>query len=308
MKTSFLLMAYGRVSMLSLLFLAMNSGWAQKRQAENKSDLLPEMPAKIYNRLAPIMVKIICGEGDEVTGSGVVIGLTPSGRVVILTACHVVARNFRESDPDIPLQFHDRIKMRIGLDSAFAPAVLISKPRDRATDVALLATRVTVSQKELIRYDYSRGVKPGKKVAAFGFPGTEKLRQTVGRIIERDEKYLVFDAAIEEGNSGGPLVDDAGRMIGMCVFYEGITKAKGYAVSMDFILSVTDDWLKKIRVEEIWQRQKYVSVWQRMYRDPKILAPGLAMMGGGGYLLFKPPPKEETLFGDPPPPPSHHNY
>lgn len=305
--------------------------WCRAQGAEPKESL-PEMPAKVYDRVAPVVAKVRInsiartGEKQEAKiGSGSVVGLTRDGRAVILTACHVVASNGTEPDQEVPLQFHPRFEVKVGLDSNFVPATLLTKrldlkndlvlikalkegylPQgyvicfDRANDLALLVTRRPVAQREVMRYNHSDGAKPGQKVAAVGFPKTDALTLETGLITDRqDEKnFLVFKAAVVPGNSGGPVVDKHGRMIGMALETAG---GEGYARPMNSILSIVDGWLKNtLKLPTIWQREKYVSIWQRMYRDPVFLLSEAGAAGGTAYLLRGTP--ADKIFGDPPNP------
>ena len=78
----------GKSSLSLIVFLALISqslnSWAQEKD-------LPRMPLKAYKNVSPVTVKIICNRGEK-TGSGVIVGITPYGRALILTACHVVAK------------------------------------------------------------------------------------------------------------------------------------------------------------------------------------------------------------------------
>jgi S1-C subfamily serine protease len=259
-----------------------------------------EMPAKVYDKVAPVVVKITAKNGNKI-GSGAVVGLSPRGRVIILTACHVVAENFEdyEKDPNIALDIHQDLKVKIGLDLVFVPAAVIPTCFDRL-DFALIVTRAPVGPKEIIRYNHSDGVKPGQKVAAFGFPETDQLSQTVGLITRLEEKYLIFDAKVVPGNSGGPLVDKAGRMIGLSV---KTVEDEGYALPMNLVLSIADGWLKNLKLQTIWQRQKYTSTWQQMYKNPLVVLPEIGAIGGASYWLLKPPTPEEAVFPVAPNPP-----
>ncbi len=285
----------------AVLWLILLSNICSRAQTPQEKAPLTEMPAKVYNKVAPVVVKIIAEKGNKV-GSGAVVGLTPEGRAVILTACHVVASNFdeRERDPDIALEFHRDLQVKIGLDSLFIPALAIPKWFDSAIDVALIVTRARVSHAAVIRYNRSDGVKPGQKVAAFGFPESDALTQTGGLITRLEEKDLVFDAKIVPGNSGGPLIDKHGRMIGLSV---KTVEGEGYARPMSLVLSIVDGWLRNMKLRTRWERQKYVSVWQRLYRDPVVLLSEIGALGGGGYFLLKPATADEKTFEAAPGPP-----
>ena len=64
-------------------------------------------------------------------------------------------------------------------------------------------------------YTRSDKLKREQNVRALGFPQTDELTQTVGKIIRLEPKYLVFDANIDQGSSGGPLIDENGWLIGL---------------------------------------------------------------------------------------------
>ena len=274
--------------------------WAQTGE---QAEPLPEMPAKVYDKVLPVMAKIDCDNGFKI-GSGSVVGHSYGGRVVvILTACHVVASNFDDARADrlLDLSFHQDLRVKIGKDSTFVRAVVLPKRYDLANDLALIAARSPVAHAATIRYNRSGGVKPGRKVAAFGFPDSDQLSQTVGRIKRLEENLLVFDAQIAPGSSGGPLIDKAGRMIGLSVQRQsGETVGEGFAVPMDLVLSVVDPWLKNMKLTERWKRQRLPSFWQRMYSDPLFLLTEAGMIGGATYLIMGPP--EDKIFGEPPSP------
>ena len=67
---------------------------------------------------------------------------------------------------------------------------------------------------------YTLKATPGQKVAAVGYPFTDELKLTVGRFVQPVANYLLFDAKLEAGNSGGPLIDEKGRMIGLSIYIQ----------------------------------------------------------------------------------------
>ena len=278
------------VVLLSLMS-NMNS-WSQTIEKD-----LPEMPAKVYNKVAPTTAFIVCNKSNNV-GTGTVVGISRQGHPFILTACHVVAKNYdhARTDRNLKLTFQDDIFIKIGNQTKYLKALVLRGMFDLENDLVLLAS-ARMRNQEVIMYDYSSGVKPGQKIAAFGFPDSEKLTQTVGRIEQNPAKYFVFDAKIEKGNSGGPLVDKHGRMIGMAVFVKG--QDKGYALQMNLLLSVVDGWLNNLEkrgfLQKRWKRQKYGSFGQRFYKDPIFLVAEAALVGGLSFNLLR--PREPDLPG-----------
>jgi putative serine protease PepD len=138
-------------------------------------------------------------------GSGFLI----SAEGKILTNSHVVA-NERQLEVTLP----DQRKYK---------ATLLS--RDESNDLALL--QITPSKKlPWLRLGDSDGLQVGQKVLAignpFGLDGTlttgvvSSLARTIrGENDQKLEGLIQTDAAINFGNSGGPLLDSAGDVIGI---------------------------------------------------------------------------------------------
>jgi S1-C subfamily serine protease len=70
----------------------------------------------------------------------------------------------------------------------------------------------------------AEAVRLGEDVAAFGFPLrgilSERLQMTTGIVssmagLQGDPKFIQISAPVQRGNSGGPVVDFAGRVVGI---------------------------------------------------------------------------------------------
>lgn len=260
-----------------------------------------EMPPKVTEKIAPVTVKIICNPGER-PGSGVIIAIasTQLGDFpLILTACHVISSNDAEdvADLNIPLEYYDDIQISIASELASVQGKFLPHFIDRANDIAIITTHKPVNVDKVI--NYTTKLSQGQRVAAFGFPGTEKLSQVVGIINREEGNYYVFDAGISGGYSGGPLVDDKGRMVGMTVFKT--ENAEGYAIKINLVATVVNNWLqdKSLR-KAFWQKEGDGSIFTKPY----VYIPG-GLLIGGGVLLFVNSGNDQTAtpFGLPPNPP-----
>ena len=146
------------------------------------------------------------GNYREVEGGGSGVIIAPDGYIV--TNCHVVERS-----TEVTVVTYDGMR---------CPAQLIGK--DAATDLALL--RIGASGLPAVRLGDSSRLRAGQVAIAIGSPlGFQRtvtvgvisalgrsMRSTSGRLIE---EVIQTDAALNPGNSGGPLVDSRGRLVGI---------------------------------------------------------------------------------------------
>lgn len=272
------------INLLAIVLLS--NGWAQV-----SDEILTDMPAGVYHRISPVTVKITCNSGEKV-GSGAIVaitkeGLRAGGQALILTACHVVSSNFEmaTTDPDLALSFYDKLEVKASGELSSIPAGVLPQFVDRSNDIALLLTEYSALGDEVIAYMNSDMVKPGQKVAAFGFPETDQLSQTVGRVTRVQGNYLVFDAAIAPGSSGGPLVDDAGRMIGVSTY---TIAGEGYALNINLVATVVNPWLGGARVKKVWEYKEDMPIWQRAYKDWRFIAGEALILGFVASAILRP--------------------
>ena len=129
---------------------------------------------------------------------------------------------------------------------------------DPHTDIALL--RVAASQPlPVLELGSSRGIRVGQLVVAIGNPfGFEctvtaassarsgrSLRATTGRLIE---DVVQTDAALNPGNSGGPLLDSAGRAVGVNTAIIAAAQGICFSVSIDIARQIVPELMRHGRV------------------------------------------------------------
>jgi S1-C subfamily serine protease len=171
------------------------------------------------------------GIPDRILGTGFYID--PAG--YILTNYHVI-----ESEVDPSYEGFSRLSIR----PAHAPELRIPARVvgwDRLLDLALLKAET--------RPDYVFGLGPhpeflpGDKVMAIGSPAglensiTSGIVSAVGRRVLPVGEALQIDAALNPGNSGGPLLDGRGEVIG--VVFAGMPQLQGlnFAIPVDWVLA-----------------------------------------------------------------------
>jgi S1-C subfamily serine protease len=101
-----------------------------------------------------------------------------------------------------------------------ATAVAKVIARDVRNDLALLSTGLTAKKTAAFR----TSIRLGEGVEAFGYPLTELLAKsgsfTLGNVsalvgIGEDSRYLQISTPVQPGNSGGPLLDQNGNVVGV---------------------------------------------------------------------------------------------
>src|SRR4051812_33354762 len=109
------------------------------------------------------------------------------------------------------------LRLRTASDTDFSGRVIA---RDPTNDLALLKTGATPTHVAALRM----GVRLGEPVAAFGFPLAPLLSSagnfTRGDVtalsgIGDDSRFFQVSVPVQPGNSGGPLLDSRGNLVGV---------------------------------------------------------------------------------------------
>jgi putative serine protease PepD len=172
------------------------------------------------------------GGGQQAQGSGFV--FDEQGNIV--TNEHVV-----QAGGDVTVRFFDGTTRRARLVSS-----------DRSTDLAVLKVDAPRSLLEPLTLGDSSGVQVGDAVVAMGSPFglegsvTSGIVSALHRQMEAPNGFTILDtiqtdAAINHGNSGGPLLDDRGRVIGVNAQIEsesGGSDGVGFAIPSNTVRSV----------------------------------------------------------------------
>jgi S1-C subfamily serine protease len=145
-------------------------------------------------------------------------------------------------------------------DQSEWPATLVGAAPDQ--DLAVLRIRAPAEKLAPLLVGTSRDLQVGQKVFAIGNPFgldftlTTGVVSALGRSIRaltgrRIDDVIQTDAAINPGNSGGPLLDSAGRLIGVntqIASPSGASAGIGFAVPVDTVNRVVPEILEHGRV------------------------------------------------------------
>ena len=204
-------------------------------------------PQAIYQQEAPGVVTVVSLFGSESledldsSAGGVGSGFVLNGEGEIATNTHVVTTgevpDLREART-VYVEFADGNQVEAEV-----------KGYDPESDVALLQVDPEGLTLRPLPLGDAEDVKVGMPVAAIGSPFSERQSLSVGVVSAVDRSItgltafqiagaIQTDAAINPGNSGGPLVDSAGRVIGInqqIKTSSGGGEGVGFAVPVDVV-------------------------------------------------------------------------
>ncbi|MEC3906786.1 trypsin-like peptidase domain-containing protein [Tamlana sp. 2201CG12-4] len=175
--------------------------------------------SKIYEKVSPAVVAIITKENtivttasntsERVSSNGLGSGFMVSNQLVI-TAAHVV-----QAPQSLMVQFAD--------GDVIAAQVLTSY---KSADIALLGLSRPKENATIVKFGDSDKMKIGQQVFVVGVPlgvgfslssgyvsGFRK--QTIGKNPFLNTEFIQTDAAINQGNSGGPMFNLNGEVVGI---------------------------------------------------------------------------------------------
>lgn len=182
------------------------------------------------------------GVPDGVIGSGFFIDKTG----YLLTNYHVI-----KSEVDPEFEGFSRLYIRLWDDqNTRIPAKVVGW--DKCFDIALLKVELEPE----ITFSFSEGKEyfPGTPIIAIGSPGGLENTITSGIVSASGRKFLQMgsviqvDVPINHGNSGGPLIDIDGELVG--VVFAGIEQFEGinFAIPGEFLVPLIPSLYKGGRV------------------------------------------------------------
>ena len=161
----------------------------------------PAQPRSLPDDMEKVLQGVVVIRAGEVTGSGVVV----SSDGYILTAAHVVS-----GTKEVAVRFKSGLQLN-------ASVVRI----DPEQDIALI--RIPGTGHQAVELNLDAPDKVGSELYAVGAPLGEELAFTVTKGVisgyrEREgdkARFIQTDASLNPGNSGGPLLDKSGKVVGI---------------------------------------------------------------------------------------------
>ena len=255
----------------------------EKRRDSDLLDAYSRAVVGVVERTGPAVVSISIGAADraeefEPMGAGSGFVITPDGYV--LTNSHVVL-----DAPRIDVTFMNGDRRKAGLIGL-----------DESTDLAVIC--VDASGLPYASLGESAGLRVGQLVIAagnpYGFQSTvstgvvsalgRSLRTRQGRLIEN---IIQHTAPLNPGNSGGPLLDSRGRVIGINTAIIAMAQGIGFAIPADTARTVVSQLITKGRVTRsylgiVGMRRPLDRRFVRFYRLAKDQAVEIVSMAAGG--------------------------
>ncbi|MEM3728397.1 MAG: trypsin-like peptidase domain-containing protein [Candidatus Bathyarchaeia archaeon] len=220
---------------------------------------------QIYNRTRNSVVLITAGEK---AGSGFVYYAGANGKGYIVTNYHVV-----DSESDVKVTFF------INGKPIQVPALI--RGGDIYSDLAVLEIEQLPSEAKPLLVGKSELLMVGEPVYAIGNPFglegsmTAGIVSQVGRVLRLGDlgvpepwgRYAIvdviqLDAAVNPGNSGGPLLNSLGEVVGVTFAIETTEEIRafigiGYAIPSIIMKRVVDAIIEKGSYEHPWMGIEY---------------------------------------------------
>ena len=215
-------------------------------------DLGREPFAAVATRVLPSVVNVTTNvyqaspSGVPEQGEGIGTGFIVRANGVVVTNCHVVQGASRISvftSEDEPTRYDARV---IGGDCEHDLAVLKVDAEDLPTIAFGSSTDLRLGQ-QVVAIGYALALEGGPSVTAgivSSLDRTIRVQDPQCTVcsngVRTYSEVIQTDAAINHGNSGGPLVDMAGRVVGINSAGSDNAENIGFAIAIDSVMAAID--------------------------------------------------------------------
>ncbi len=253
---------YKTFKLYLITFLLLVVSCEQKKEKDTVT-LLQDRIQNVINQTHPSIVTILSKKeksnlsfkdfDDESVGSGFVVKKTPN-YLYIATNTHVI-----EKYNNVYVRFYNDRVMKgeiVGIDDK--------------TDIAVIRVKLLHINHNIkpLKFEKKENIKPGVFVLAVGSPYNLGHSYSFGIIsaVDRDlgitdiEGYIQTDAAINPGDSGGPLLNLYGKVVGMNIATVQTGQGLGFAIPTEILEDITNQLIKYGKVVRGWIGLKVVDL------------------------------------------------
>lgn len=258
-----------------VLILALSLAWASLGAPTALAKSTEELAAATRNSIVTLNTASRSGAADGGLGTGFAVSTN-----LIATSLHVI---------------NEGRAITVKLADGSTPAVIGIEAWDRFTDLAVVRVE-TSSLIPLILGD-DRELHPGAEVVAVGNPLGLERSVVAGVLSARREvegvEVLQVALPVEGGNSGGPLMDRDGRVVGIVNAKSALTRNLGFATPVTRLKPLLEhpnpmSYSRWLRVGELpagtWENHLGGN-WRQ--KGGRILVDGPGTGFGGRALLYR---------------------
>lgn len=201
-------------------------------------------PAELYEKNHKTLYSINSVLENEDRSCGTAFAIGSNG--YLLTNAHVVTRVSSEEDGEVNFEINDDITAT-SFNGEIADCELIDL--DLVLDLALL--KINKRNNYSVKLGSYETVKTGEKVVSIGNSKGEGMSITEGLVSDRarnlgNQTKILISVPINHGNSGGPLFNMKGQVIGVVASGKKNAVAMSYAIPVDEVLK----FIKRIEVDQ----------------------------------------------------------
>lgn len=212
--------------------------------------------ADTVSRVVPAVVTVV-NQQASVARFGTTVDARILGSGIVVDQRGYIVTNYHVVEPISPTGGEAGELTVILATGEALPAHLVAS--DEQQDLALL--HVENADMPVVNWGDSEQVRPGEWVVAIGsalgdFPNsvTVGVVSGVNRALELEDDMVIegliqTDAAINKGNSGGPLVNLDGQVIGINTFIiregrrSGVAEGIGFAIPSTLARDLAEEWI-----------------------------------------------------------------
>ena len=254
--------------------------------------------AKAAAKVSPSVVSVVTTEGDflHTSQKGAGTGIVISSDGYVLTNNHVV-------------EGADGVRIVTSEGDKYTDVAIVG--RDPLNDVAFLKIK-NAKNLPAAELGNSSTVKIGQKVIAIG-NSLGQYQNTVtsgvisgkgrpvsassddGEVEEELSDLLQTDAAINLGNSGGPLINLSGQVIGINTAIVSDAQSVGFAIPINAVKGAAKSVLQGKGVQRAYIGVRYISITPEVRAEYELPVKNGAYIGGySGEIVQKDSPADEA--------------